>query len=168
MLIVLKWAIRLVDNVFANILATIVATGGVSGWAISRNVPGYAVAAIAIGVAAGTLLLLVQLRALLWQSYSAFYLGILRDIGINMLLNRPVSGAQQEARLEADLSSWQDQVTEVMKRVGARDSEVRRFRILGNVPLRHQGSSPNHTNLMNQVAEKVERLEGLIDRLDRP
>ena len=163
-----RWVVKLLDNILANMIATVIVTAGISVWAVKQEVPAYGVAAIALGVAAGTLLLIVQLRQLFWQSYGAFYLGILRDVGITMLLNRPVSSPTDETKLGSDLNAWGGQVVDVMRRVGARDSEIRRFITLGSVPVRHQGSTPNHTSLLNQIAEKLSRLEAVIDRLDRP
>jgi hypothetical protein len=165
MVTLIRWIMRFSDSVAANIAATAVTTGGISVWGINQQIPGYHVAALAIVVAAGTLVILNQFRSLLWQSYSAFSLGILRDVGVHMLLNRPieVSVEVHQKRLEQDLDSWESSVLEVMDRIGVRDSERRRFRVLGEVPSPYLGVA----HVKSRIAEKIKRLEAVIDRFDR-
>jgi len=94
---------------------------------------------------------------------------VLKEIGTNMLLNRPINDDAQQGlvRLWQDFQSWDAHVLGALSSFGATESQLSHFRTLGTFPARSLSAyNGAHAQLLNTIAEKLERLENITQQLE--
>ena len=95
----------------------------------------------------------------------------LRQVGIHFLQNRPVDTDAAEERLLQDFQTWEAMVLPPLQRIAQgtqlRPLDIDRFVNLGdfNPMLTQEGRSLRHADTRGYIAEKVRRLEALMNAL---
>jgi hypothetical protein len=81
---------------------------------------------------------------------------LLREAYINLIQNGPAAfpPAQQANRVSENIVWWEAEVLKALRRTGASEGEISRFKMLGNL------------NRGNLIADKLDALEAIIRRWD--
>jgi hypothetical protein len=94
---------------------------------------------------------------------------LLKEVGTNMLLNRPISDKAQEhlGRLWQDFHSWEANVVSALSRLGAPETDISHFKTLKTFQARRLPAwNDAHSELLNMIAEKLDRLDEIAQRLE--
>lgn len=93
---------------------------------------------------------------------------LLREVGVVMLLNRPVIPPDVHlSRLRADSEFWELKVEQALRQAGASDSQISHFKMIREFPLTLAGVNDDHVRLVNLLNEKLRRLEDLIRQIEK-
>ncbi len=86
-----------------------------------------------------------------------------------MLLNRPISDKPEEhlGRLWQDFHSWEANVVSALQRLSAPETDISHFKTLKTLPVRRLPAwNEAHAELLDMIAEKLDRLDEIARRLE--
>ncbi len=151
-----------------------------SGWALVSNEPLFEVVARNIGplplanwlaISAGAAGLAV-LGLLVYQLTKSRRRAIvtslvtLREFAVHTLLNRVVANDADLQQLKRDIDLWQNAVLKQLDDFGS-PSDVTYFRVLGTYTSKNlPGGNPDHAKEKNMLAERIDRLLGIMRRIE--
>ena len=111
---------------------------------------------IQAAVALLIMMVVLVVVAVRWvRRYHRQTLILLRDVAFQMIQNRPPT--DDTTRLQENLNWWETEVLDILPRAGAKSHEVARFARFG---------APGNVYHRAMIAEKVTRLDAIIDRLE--
>ena len=165
----MPWARSLTENAVANLIASAI-TGALAAFTGKMNhLPISSVVFLGTGVFSITLLVLLLMAARADRRVKAeAALPLLREVGLHMLLNRPLNHGVLE-QLGRNITWWRDRTTGELTRGGASEYHISRFRdpdLLDINALDMPGDTPQHAHARNVVAMCLRRLEEAIAALE--
>jgi hypothetical protein len=164
----MPWARSLTENVVANLIASAI-TGSLAAFTGQMNhLPIASVVFLGTGVFSITLLVLLLMAVRVDRRAKAeAALPLLREVGLHMLLNRPLDHGVLE-QLGRNITWWRDRTTGELTRAGASEYHISRFRdpdVLDINAVDMPGDTPQHAHARNVVATCLRRLEEAIAAL---
>src|SRR5438105_300583 len=118
------WARSISENVVANLIASGITGGGAAVLGGANNLSGFHIALLGIGAFATTLLVLMLMAVrTIKRARAETALPLLREVGIHMLLNRPLNMGPLE-RLGENMVWWRDRTVEELTSAGASEADV--------------------------------------------
>jgi hypothetical protein len=162
----MRWTRSIAENVVANLIASGI-TGVLTALIGKANdLPTTSV--VLLGLLAFTvslLVLLVMAIRLDRRAKAEAALPLLREVGIHMLLNRPLQEGVLE-RLGDNITWWRDRSVLELERAGSREYHVSRFKDLGLLEVNVPGETEKHAHARSVIATHIKRLEEAIDALE--
>jgi hypothetical protein len=155
----------LTENVVANLIASSITGIGSALVGKANDLPPLSVALLGVGAFGITLLVLMFMAVRLDKRAKAeAALPLLREVGIHMLLNRPLSQGVLE-RFGENMVWWRDRTIHELTRAGASEYHISRFNALGTLEVTVAGETPAHAHARSVAATHVRRLEEAIAAL---
>jgi len=161
----MPWARSLTENVVANLSPSSITGVGASFTGKVNDLPTPSVVLLGIGAFSVTLLVLLLMAVRVDRRAKAeAALPLLREVGIHMLLNRPLNYGVLE-RLGENITWWRDRTVGELTRVGASEYHISRFRDLGTLEMNVLGETEAHAHARSVAATHLHRLEQAITAL---
>ena len=161
----MPWARSLTENVVANLIASAI-TGALAAFTGKVNqLPTSSVVILGTGVFSITLLVLLLMAVRVdGRAKAEAALPLLRDVGLHMLLNRPLNHGVLE-QLGRNITWWRDRTIEELTRAGASEYHISRFRDSDVLDVNTAGDTPQHAHARSVAATCLRRLEEAIAAL---
>src|SRR2546426_10729901 len=161
----MPWARSLTESVAANLIASAI-TGAIAGLIGRANdLPTLSVTLLGIGAFSITLLMLMLMAARFDRRAKAeAALPLLREVGIHMLLNRPLNNGALE-RFGENMAWWRDRTVQELTQIGVSEYYISRFQALGTLEVIVDGETPAHAHAKSVAATHLRRLEEAITAL---
>jgi hypothetical protein len=155
----------LTENIVANLIASAI-TGALAAFTGKVNhLPTSSAVFLGTSVFSITLLVLLLMAVRVDRRAKAeAALPLLGDVGLHMLLNRPLNHGVLE-QLGRNITWWRDRTIEELTRAGASEYHISRFRDSDVLDINTAGDTPEHAHARSVVATCVRRLEEAIAAL---
>jgi hypothetical protein len=161
----MPWARSLTENVVANLIASAITGFGAAFTGKVNELPTPSVVLLGIGAFSITLLVLLLMAVRIdKRSKAEAALPLLREVGIHMLLNRPLNHGVLE-RFGENMTWWRDRTVQELTRIGASEYHISRFRDLGTLEMNVAGETAAHAHARSVAATHLNRLEQAIAAL---
>jgi hypothetical protein len=161
----MPWARSLTENVAANLIASAIAGAGAGIIGRANDLPTLSVTLPGMGAFSITLLMLMLMAVRFDRRAKAeAALPLLREVGIHMLLNRPLNQGALE-RFGQNMVWWVDRTVEELTQIGARQYYISRFKALGTLEVIVDGETQAHAHAKSVAAPHLRRLEEAITAL---
>ena len=161
----MPWARSLTENVVTNLIAAAIA--GVLGAFTGKvnQLPTSSVVFLGTGVFSITLLVLLLMAVRADRRAKAeAVLPLLREVGVHMLLNRPLNYGVLE-QLDRNITWWRDHTIGELARAGASEYHISRFRDPDALDINLSGDTPQHAHTRGVAATHLRRLQEAIAAL---
>jgi hypothetical protein len=161
----MPWARSLTENVVANLIASSITGAGAGLIGRANDLPTLSVTLLGIGAFSITLLVLMLMAVRIDKRAKAeAALPLLREVGIHMLLNRPLNQGVLE-RFGENMVWWRDRTVQELTQIGASEYYISRFQALGTLEVVVGGETPAHAHAKSVAATHLRRLEEAITAL---
>jgi hypothetical protein len=161
----MPWARSLTENVVANLIASSITGAGAGLIGKANHLPALSVTLLGIGSFSITLLVLMLMAVKIDKRAKAeAALPLLREVGIHMLLNRPLNQGVLE-RFSENMVWWRDRTVQELTQIGASEYHISRFQALGNLEVVVGGETQAHAHAKSVAATHLRRLEEAITAL---
>jgi hypothetical protein len=161
----MPWARSLTENVAANLIASAITGAGAGLIGRANDLPTLSVTLLGVG-AFSIMLLMLMLMAVRFdrRAKAEAALPLLREVGIHMLLNRPLNQGALE-RFGQNMVWWVDRTAEELRQIGASEYLISRFKDLGTLEVVVGGETQPHAHAKSVAATHLRRLEEAITAL---
>jgi len=161
----IPWARSLTENIVVNLIASAIAGALAAFTGKANHLPTSSVVFLGTGVFSITLVVLLLMAVRVDRRAKAeAALPLLRDVGLHMLLNRPLNHGVLE-QLGRNITWWRERTIGELTRAGASEYHISRLRDSDVLDVNTAGDTPQHAHARSVAATCLRRLEEAIAAL---